>query len=137
RDPSARRAQERHHQARDQGDLHPRRHLLRRARGAGQLPHRPEDPRGEAMSVEQNRKVAADLFARLSAGDIPGALALMTDDLAWTIVGRREDLPTAGTYNKQRLEKLMKAMLSQTKSPMTFTLTGQVAEGDKVAVEAE
>src|SRR5262245_61627395 len=89
------------------------------------------------MSTDQNRKVANDLFARFSAGDIPGALALLTDDVAWTIVGRREDLPTAGTYNKQRLEKLMKAMLSQTKSPMTFTLTGQVAEGDKVAVEAE
>jgi ketosteroid isomerase-like protein len=33
------------------------------------------------MSTEENRKVADDLFARLSAGDIPGALALLADDV--------------------------------------------------------
>ena len=35
------------------------------------------------MSTEQNRKVADELFARLSAGDIPGALATMTDDATY------------------------------------------------------
>ena len=89
------------------------------------------------MSSDTNRQTADALFARLSAGDIPGALALLTDDVAWLVAGRREDLPTAGTYDKKRIEKLMTAMLSQMKSPMTFTITGRVAEGDKMAVEAE
>ena len=89
------------------------------------------------MSTEANRKAADALFSRLSAGDIPGALALLTDDATWLVAGRREDLPTAGTYDKKRIEKLMTAMLGQMKSPMTFTLTGRVAEGDKVAIEAE
>ena len=89
------------------------------------------------MNTDENRKVADQLFERLSAGDIPGALALLTDDVAWLVAGRREDLPTAGTYDKKRIEKLMSAMLGQMKTPMTFTLTGRVAEGDKVAVEAE
>ena len=57
------------------------------------------------MSTEQNRKVADELFARLSAGDIPGALATMTDDATWVAAGRREDLPAAGTYDKRRLER--------------------------------
>ena len=68
------------------------------------------------MSTEQNRKVADKLFACLSAGDIPGALVLMTDDATWVAAGRREDLPAAGTYDKRRLEKLFKAMLGQLKS---------------------
>lgn len=89
------------------------------------------------MSTDQNRKVADDLFSRLSTGDIPGALALLTDDVSWTIAGRREDLPTAGTYDKRRIEKLMKAMQSQMKEPMVFTLIGRVAEGDKMSIEAE
>ena len=55
------------------------------------------------MRTEQNRKVADELFARLSAGDIPGALATMTDDATWVAAGRREDLPAASTYDKRRL----------------------------------
>ena len=89
------------------------------------------------MSADANRKTAEDLFARLSTGDIPGALELLTDDVAWTIAGRREDLPTAGTYDKKRIEKLMNVMQSQMTSPMVFTITGRVAEGNKIALEAE
>jgi uncharacterized protein len=89
------------------------------------------------MRMDANRKTADDLFFHLSSGDITGALALLTDDVAWTIAGRREDLPTAGTYDKKRFEKLMNAMRSQMTGPMHFTITGRVAEGNKIALEAE
>ena len=89
------------------------------------------------MSTEQNRKVADELFARLSAGDVPGALATMTDDATWVAAGRREDLPAAGTYDKRRLEKLFKAMLSQLKNGLKMTVKGSIAEGDKLSLEAE
>ena len=90
------------------------------------------------MSTEQNRKVTEEFFARLSAGDIPGALATMTDDATWLIPGRREDNPSAGTYDKRRLEKLFKAMLGQLKSGLKITLKGNgIAEGDKLTLEAE
>ena len=90
------------------------------------------------MSTDANRKTAHELFARLSAGDIPGALGLMTDDVSWMAAGRREDLPAAGTYDKTRLEKLFKAMLGQLKGGLKMTLKGPgVAEGDKLALEAE
>jgi ketosteroid isomerase-like protein len=32
------------------------------------------------MRVRANRELARDLFARLSAGDVAGALATLTDD---------------------------------------------------------
>jgi uncharacterized protein len=47
------------------------------------------------MNIEQNKQLASDFFACLSAGDIPGALNLMTDDATWWIVGRPEQLPAA------------------------------------------
>ena len=84
-----------------------------------------------------NRQVAEELFAKLSAGDVPGALATMTDDATWTAAGRRELLPAAGTYDKRRLEKLFNAMLGQLKNGLKMTLKGMVAEGDKLALEAE
>jgi len=84
-----------------------------------------------------NRKVAEELFARLSAGDIPGALATMTDDATWVAAGRRELLPAAGTYNKERLARLFNAMLGQLKNGLKMTLKGSIAEGDRLALEAE
>ena len=64
------------------------------------------------MSAAENRKLAEDLFARLSAGDVPGALATLADDATWLAAGRRELLPAAGTYNKERLGRLFNAVLS-------------------------
>jgi len=84
-----------------------------------------------------NRKLAKDLFARLSAGDVAGALATLTDDATWLAAGRRELLPAAGIYDKRRLEKLFKAMLSQLKSGLKMTVKGMIAEGDRIALEAE
>ena len=84
-----------------------------------------------------NRKVAEELFARLSAGDVPGALATMTDDATWVAAGRRELLPAAGTYNKERLARLFNAMLGQLKNGLKMTLKGSIAEGDRLALEAE
>jgi ketosteroid isomerase-like protein len=87
--------------------------------------------------MRTHREVAEELFARLSAGDVAGALATMSDDVTWLIPGRRELTPSAGSYDKRRLEKLFKAMLGELKGGLKMTVTGVVAEGDKVALEAE
>ena len=88
-------------------------------------------------SSAANRKLAEKLFACLSAGDVPGALATMTDDATWLAPGRRELLPAAGIYNKERLARLFNAMLGQLKNGLKMTLKGSIAEGDKLALEAE
>ena len=89
------------------------------------------------MSTEQNRKAAEELFARLGAGDVAGALATMTDDATWLVAGRRESLPAAGTYTKERLARFFQALLGRIKHGLKVTVKGTIAEGDRVALEAE
>ncbi|HKA88309.1 MAG TPA: nuclear transport factor 2 family protein [Haliangiales bacterium] len=84
-----------------------------------------------------NKEIAAELFARFSAGDIAGVLDLMTDDVTWRIPGKPELTPVAGPYDKDRLRRLFHRMLSQLKDGLKMTVLGAVAEGDRAAVEVE
>src|SRR5216683_210666 len=89
------------------------------------------------MTTEQNKRLAAELFARFSASDIDGVLALMTDDVAWRIPGKPELSPAAGVYNKERLRRLFNRMVAQLNDGLKMTVTGSTAEGDRVAIEVE
>jgi uncharacterized protein len=86
---------------------------------------------------DKNKQTAAELFARLSAGDVAGALALMTDDVTWRLPGKPEQTPAAGVYDKARLGRLFGRMLSQLEDGLKMTVLGAIAEGEHVAVEAE
>ena len=35
------------------------------------------------MSIEQNKKLAAEFFGRFDANDVAGALACLADDATW------------------------------------------------------
>jgi uncharacterized protein len=89
------------------------------------------------VTTEENKRSAVELFARFSAGDIPGVLALMTDDVTWRLSGKPELSPVTGIYNKERLKRLFDRMLAQLESGLQMTVVGLVAEGDNVAVEVE
>jgi ketosteroid isomerase-like protein len=89
------------------------------------------------MSAQRNKEIAAELFARLTRGDIPGVLSLMTDDVVWRIPGKKELSPAAGEYGKERIGRLFNRMLSQLESGLQMAVLGSVAEGDSVAVEVE
>jgi|SRR5581483_1759855 len=89
------------------------------------------------MTIERNKQIAADLFSRFSAGDIAGVLALMTDDVTWLIPGKPELSRAAGVYDKARIGRLFQRMLDQLENGLKMTVTGSVAEGDRVAVEVE
>lgn len=84
-----------------------------------------------------NKEIAAELFARFSAGDIDGVLALMTDDVSWRIPGKPELSPAAGDYGKERLGRLFRRMLAALERGLTMSVVGMIAEGDAVAVEVE
>lgn len=86
--------------------------------------------------MERNKAAAVELFAHLTAGDIAGALNGLTDDATWWIIGKPAAFPSAGTYNKERLARLFNRMMSQLKNGLQMTVTGVIAEGDKVALEA-
>jgi ketosteroid isomerase-like protein len=87
------------------------------------------------MSMESNKRTAAEFFAHISAGDIPGALGLLTDDVTWRIAGKPELTPAAGTYDKTRLDRLFHRMLRRLDDGLKMTVQSAIAEGDKVAVE--
>lgn len=84
-----------------------------------------------------NKEVASELFARLSAGDVDSALALMTDDVSWRIAGKPELSPAAGDYGKERLGRLFRRMLAGLERGLAMAVVGMIAEGDAVAVEVE
>jgi ketosteroid isomerase-like protein len=89
------------------------------------------------MSVDTNKRVAAELFERFNAKDLPGALSLLTDDANWWIVGRTEQLPAAGDHTKEQIGRLLFNMGRQLKDGLKMTVRGMIAEGDRVAVEVE
>ena len=89
------------------------------------------------MSVEENKHLAHQFVARFTANDIAGALDLMTDDAAWWIAGKPDQLPAAGVYNKEQIARLLLNMVGQLPDGLKITVKCIVAEGDKVALEAE
>jgi ketosteroid isomerase-like protein len=89
------------------------------------------------MSIEQNKKLVVELFARFSANDIAGALDTLTDDATWWIAGKPEQLPAAGAHSKEQIARLFHNMADRLKDGLKMKVKGAIAEGDKVAVEVE
>ena len=89
------------------------------------------------MSIEENKALASELFARFSASDLEGALALLADDATWWIVGSRGQIPAAGDHTKEQIRRLLADMGRQLKDGLRMTVRGMIAEGDRVAAEVE
>jgi ketosteroid isomerase-like protein len=89
------------------------------------------------MSIEENRKIATDFFRRYDAGDIPGALALMSEDCSYWLAGKPGSNATAGrAHSKAEMADVFRRMGEAMTGPLRMSVKGTVAEGDKVAVEA-
>jgi ketosteroid isomerase-like protein len=89
------------------------------------------------LSTEQNKALAHEFFARLSANNLAGALDMLTDDATWLIPGKPETFSSAGLYSRERVARLLGYMLNQLKNGLAMTIKSAIAEGDKVALEAE
>ncbi len=89
------------------------------------------------MSIELNKKIASEFFDRFSANDIAGALDMMTDGATWRLPGKPGQLPVVGVRSKDQIARLFHNMIGRLKSGLKMTVKSMVAEGDKVAVEAE
>jgi uncharacterized protein len=68
------------------------------------------------MNADRNRATAQRFFELFSAGDVDGALALMTDDAIWRIPGKKELSPTAGLYTKERIARLFDVWIAEVSS---------------------
>jgi uncharacterized protein len=89
------------------------------------------------MSIERNKQLATEFFARLTAQDVVGALGLMSDDATWWIAGKPEASPYAGVYDKARLGRLFASMGKRLKAGLAMSVKSAIGEGDKVAMEVE
>jgi ketosteroid isomerase-like protein len=89
------------------------------------------------MSIEDNRKTAIEFYSRFSAGDIPGALALMADDATFWLAGTVGRNAAAGLRTQQALADLFRRMGRQLMGGLKMTVKHTLAEGDRVALEVE
>lgn len=82
------------------------------------------------------KTVVRDFLATFSRGDVEGVLAAMTEDATWWVSGAIEGM--SGTYTKQDFGPLMAGAASLYRErALRITPSSMVAEGAKVAVEAE
>ncbi|MCB2052021.1 MAG: nuclear transport factor 2 family protein [Novosphingobium sp.] len=87
-------------------------------------------------NTEANKKVIDQLLEAFSRGDVPALVEMMTDDATWWVSGRIDRL--SGTYGRDDFARLVEGAKSAYKTgALKIWSTGMVAEGDKVAVEAE
>jgi ketosteroid isomerase-like protein len=89
------------------------------------------------VNTAENKRVAAEFFARFDANDVAGALALMAEDMNWWIAGKPDASPAAGNHTKEQMAQMFRRMGSQLRDGLRMKVKGLIAEGDRVAVEAE
>ena len=88
------------------------------------------------MSIEDNRRIAIAFFERYDAGDIPGVLDLMAEDITYWLAGKPGSNATSGERTKAEMGDIFRRMESAMTGRLRMAVKGTVAEGDKVAVEA-
>ena len=87
--------------------------------------------------IQANKRIAAQLFGRLSAGELDAALAMLSDDATWWLAGTPGKLPVAGKLNKPQVARLFRNITGALERPIAMTIKGMIAEGEGVAVEVE
>ncbi len=89
------------------------------------------------MSLEQNKKLVAEFFAHFKKKEVDQALAMMTDDATWWIGGKPDLFPIAGLKSKAEIGAILGELVPGTKDGLAITPKSMIAEGNKVACEAE
>lgn len=89
------------------------------------------------MSIEANKKLVTEFFAHFKRKEVKEVLDKMTPDATWWIGGKPDLFPLCGTKSKAEIGEILMSLVPTTKDGLSITPSGMVAEGDKVAVEAE
>jgi ketosteroid isomerase-like protein len=84
------------------------------------------------MGLQENLQVVKDGYAAYGRGDIPGVLALLSEDIEWHIPGA--GLPLAGTYRGHNGVANFFEKLALETDVLDFQPREFVAEGDRVLV---
>lgn len=86
---------------------------------------------------EQNRRLILQFFSHLSDNDLSAALDMLADDAHWWIAGKAGTIPSAGTYTKEKIGRLLGRMAAQMPGGLRMTVKSTIAEDDRVAAEVE
>lgn len=89
------------------------------------------------MSLDANKKLVADFFAHFGRKDVQGALNMMSADATWWIGGKPALFPICGLKSKSEIGDLLNSLVPGTQDGLRITPKSMVAEGNKVACEAE
>lgn len=81
------------------------------------------------MNTKESVAVVKQFFKEIENGDLESGLRNTTDDFTWWVVGTGEV--------QDQIAAVGKAMAKHMKKPMTMTVHGITADGNRVAVEAE
>lgn len=82
------------------------------------------------------KTIVERFFATFSRGDVDGVLNAMAEDATWWVLGSLEGM--SGTYEKASFGLLLRgATALYVEGALRITPTSMIAEGDRVAVEAE
>ena len=82
------------------------------------------------------KAVVADFLAAFSRGDVEGVVNRMTEDATWWVSGTIQGM--SGTYARLELATLLEGVKQVYKQgALQIAPLSMIAEGDKVAVEAE
>jgi len=89
------------------------------------------------MSAEDNKKIVVSFFENFSSGKMEQALAMMSDNATWSVMGKPDKFALAGTKTKAQFTELVKGIGAAMPKGLRVTPKGITAEGDRVALEAE
>ena len=86
-------------------------------------------------STDDTKGAVAHFLEIFSDGDVEKTLAALTDDVTWWVSGKLEGM--SGSYDKAGFGQLIGGVGDVYVEPLRITPISMVAEGDRVAVEAD
>ncbi len=88
------------------------------------------------MTLQTNKTLAADFIEAMRVSDTNKLSTMITDDFSWWIIGQPEYLATAGEHDSEFFLGFFQGT-SLFPNGTKFDVHSMVAEGNKVAVEAQ
>ena len=88
------------------------------------------------MNATEAKQFVLGFFAELSRGE-ERSWNRVADDATWQLMARARDYPYATDYTKAAYRKLVLDSAATFPTGLEFRITGAIAEGDRVALEAE
>ena len=85
-------------------------------------------------SAEENKRTVVRYFDLMTRNDIAGLMDLYDESMTLHVPGHTL---ISGSFGKAQLAEFASSVLDAFPKGLVFTVTGMVAEGDKVAVQAE